>query len=925
MRKIKNLLTNQSGMAMPMVIVIVTAAVSTIAYLIVTLIPQLQDEQKKSQDSIDYKIFITSLNDYVVHAMREKWCVNKISYTGGILETDLLLSNDCSSTSTMEQMVKFEGNLERILWTDDTIGQSDDEVGKNTIIGLHKVTTSPATLTPAQIKVSEMKLRLSENVLTNMNDQHPLFVITRNIRKCVEYVDIEIKRDPNSTGEEVKIGINIEAKLSDTKLACLQSVRNVSSSSHYTFFPRRLHTYSLIKYGDLEAKWFHEYHGPVYVAGNLKLPDSSADKTKTSIFYNTLTLGIYNQRVTGGRYEAGKIVTNSNEPYTFEERGHPYLSKQDNYENFRGIIGGLRLDASEDKGISRIFDDLSGNSANVGDLEACIQENQVKTKPSFTAGSIFSYMDPTSSSGASIDSIRVAFDKKPNRFKPTINAPQVISESPAGANKNFILDVTSTNGTKEIGEFKVNVNSDNEFSFTTAPNSPASLTIDTAKHGLTTAILDPAIIVLTGPVTKDNYQTYLPAGHILYNSDEAITFRNKVEDFKLLCTTAPISTSSDCDDFLVDNNCPALCVNTLTTPVKNLMNTARDALRNKINEAKIDTASPAKIDFEINSFQDSGKEVINQKDLKIKFTPNWPKVIGLIKSMLPNEMTIEFKPYHYSYDDLKIIFHHNLNNPISLTRLKRQDNGTPDNLHSSGRRNSYNNGDSSAHSEDPKTELTCPDGMSLADWNEDMSESTRFAWNYANTPPGAEIEEATHDNLDKVTFLQGTAPDEGHAKSHTKSVVNECIVPNNRDVIFGFYACKKLTINPGRATPLYMIGTFIVEEIENSNTTWPVYWHSVWDAKAAGLIISNYFSQSKPLCPTLIGQTWSNIISNAALKNNVKSCSAMDLVTNGPNNFTWTTVDPEIGLIPGNTMTSEKVKRIQRWVIREDSRADFIR
>jgi hypothetical protein len=50
MRKIKNLLTNQSGMAMPMVIVIVTAAVSTIAYLIVTLIPQLQDEQKKSQD-----------------------------------------------------------------------------------------------------------------------------------------------------------------------------------------------------------------------------------------------------------------------------------------------------------------------------------------------------------------------------------------------------------------------------------------------------------------------------------------------------------------------------------------------------------------------------------------------------------------------------------------------------------------------------------------------------------------------------------------------------------------------------------------------------------------------------------------------------------------------------------------------------------
>lgn len=924
MRKIKKILTNQTGMAMPMVIVIVTAAVSTIAYLIVTLIPQLQDEQKKSQDAIDYKIFITSLNDYVVHAMREKWCVNKISYNDNILETDLLLSNDCSSTTSMENMVTFEGNLERILWNDNTIGQLNDPAGANTIIGLYKQKMGPSAppLTPAQVKLSEMKLRLSESVLNNMNDQHPLFVITRNIRKCVEQVDINIKRDPNSTGDEVKISINIEATLSNTKVSCLQSIRNVSSTAFYTFFPRRLHTYSLIKYKDLEADKFHEYHGPVYVAGDLILPPEDFDKTRSSIFYNTLTLGVYNEGVSGGEYEAGKIKTNDGDNYTFEERGHPYLSKQDSYPNFRGLIGGLRLDASEDKGISRIFTYGTASSSDVETLEACIAENQVKTKPSYTAGTILGYKDPVTTSGASIN-LRLGLTKN-NRFKPTINAPQVINASPDGLNKKFILNVTSTNGTKEIGEFKVNINSDNSFTFTTAPNSPTDLIIDTEKYGLTNTILDPAITILSGVITKDNFDSYLPAGHLLYNLPEAIDFNNKALAFKTLCTAVPVSTSSQCDDFLVDNTCSTACVVDLTAE-KNAMNSAKSALLSKVNQAKMAVATPAKIHFEVNTFQKSGKDVINQKDISLNFSSNWPAVVDLIKSTLPNELTIEFKPYHFSYDDIKIIFHHNLSAPNTVTLLKRQDNGNEVNFHTSGWRNSYNN-TNIPFPDEPKelTELDCPDGMSLADWNQDMSESTNFSWNYANTPPGAEIEEAEHANLDKISFLQTTNPDEGHAKSHTKSVVDNCIVPNNREFVFGFYACKRLEIMPGRSKPLYMIGTFIVEELINTNTSQPVYWHSVWDAKAGGLIISEYF-KSKPVCQTLIGKTWSQIIASPSLKDEVKKCSAMDLVTNGPNNFTWTTVDPDIGLIAGNTMTSQKVLRFQRWIIREDSRADFIR
>jgi hypothetical protein len=51
------------------------------------------------------------------------------------------------------------------------------------------------------------------------------------------------------------------------------------------------------------------------------------------------------------------------------------------------------------------------------------------------------------------------------------------------------------------------------------------------------------------------------------------------------------------------------------------------------------------------------------------------------------------------------------------------------------------------------------------------------------------------------------------------------------------------------------------------------------------------------------------------------------MVSNGPNNFTWTTVDPDIGIAPppGNpTMTSQKVPRFQRWILREDSKKDVV-
>ena len=217
----------------------------------------------------------------------------------------------------------------------------------------HGTATSnpPPLLTPDQIHPTfigddnlpqdGMKFRLTETVLQDMSDQHPLYLITKDVKKCVKEVEIELKnvKDLNvsSEGDERKISIQIKANLYKTKLACL-FLRDVKSSAYYTFYPRRLHTFSLIINKELDAGIYNEFHGPVYVSGNLKIPDTATNKNKSSIFYNTLTLGTFNDGSgTNGTFKAGRIVNDDNSDFTFEERGHPYLSKQDQYPTFRGF------------------------------------------------------------------------------------------------------------------------------------------------------------------------------------------------------------------------------------------------------------------------------------------------------------------------------------------------------------------------------------------------------------------------------------------------------------------------------------------------------------------------------------------------------------------------------------------------------------
>lgn len=97
-------------MSIVTVLGVIGLGLAGVTYLIKDGLPRLQGEKKKIDSQLNYRVFISSLNDYVVHGIRERWCIN---YENGL--SDLLLSNKCSSSSPMEEIVTYPGNLERIL------------------------------------------------------------------------------------------------------------------------------------------------------------------------------------------------------------------------------------------------------------------------------------------------------------------------------------------------------------------------------------------------------------------------------------------------------------------------------------------------------------------------------------------------------------------------------------------------------------------------------------------------------------------------------------------------------------------------------------------------------------------------------------------------------------------------------------------
>lgn len=935
MKYLAKIIKNQQGMSLLYTILIVSLSLGGLAYVTTEMIPKLHSEKKRAEETINYRVFISSLNDYLIHGIRERWC---LTMNNGV--SDLLLSNECGSGKSMEDIVTYPGNLERVLWGPENIGTkltaAPAPENANRILALNYLRFHSTPKKASKLLKYEdiyptdgkLNFRVTQNVLKDMTDQHPLYLISKNVRDCIDEVNISIFqiKDYNmiNAGDERKIGISISTKISRTKFSCMV-MRTAESTSYYTFYPRRLHTFSLMKYGNLNGTAKNEFHGPVYVAGDFVLPNESFEKLEGTVFYAPLVLGMYNSGGgTGSMFRAGRIVSSDNSDFTFEDRGHPYLSKQDNYPNFRGFMGGINLDATEDKGFYNLFDHTSSSSVDSGTLEACIEETKVQTTPSINANSRFGLTSFNTSPNSV--SLKLGFNQK-NRFKPSTKAPEFFEESGLG-NSFFNSSVpTPPNGTQTLGELVIK-NGNKKYRATIGVGSETKFAIDFEKFDITTSKINNQISAVED-AKRNNFASAIDSSHPLYQLPERSTFTSRGNDLKNKCDNKP---SVECESFGYSN---ATC-NDATCNYSNEINNfknAKNALKNRLGEIKKIVEDKKSAEFVVTMSDvapHQGRQVLNMRNVQINFTDEWKIFFPLIKDRLPtDEIEVVFTPLHFGPFTNRSI-RMELGGPQGTNMLLLVNGGFP--LFATEKKNPAlggwrNTDDNELMNPEPKPiiQLECPSGMGIADWDLDMSGSTNFAWNYANTPAGAQVDTPDHSPIPVIKFDNSML--EGHASSYTKSVVKECIVPKERTHVYGFYVCEKLTIE-SRNQPLYMVGTFIVKDLVQPTSRGTVYWHNVWDTKATDLVMTD-LNAAKTACSNtgaLMNYTWKDLKTSSQIMAKLNACSSMDMITNGPNNFSWTTVDPDIGIAKaGDVMTSQKVNRIQKWAIREDSRTDMIR
>lgn len=956
------LFKNESGASLPLVLAIVSVGVAGLSYTITDLLPRLQKEKTKIEASINYRVFMASLNDYIVHGIRERWCFN--TFNGN--DSDLLISDKCGSGKAMEEIVVYPGNLERILWTADNIGSTPTSLAAakkdNRILainyarklaGLTSTVLSYDKVSPPGGKIS---FKISKNSLKDMTDQHPLYVMTKEVRECIESVDIDIFQVKDTSniqsGDERKIGISITSNISPLKMRCY-AVRTVKSTSYYTFFPRRLHTFSLMKYGNLDGSLHNEFHGPVYLAGDFVLPDENFDKTKGTVFHNTLTFGVFNGGSSLKKYRAGRILKSDLNNYTFTDRGHPYRSKQDNYPGFQGFLGGVRLDATEDKGFYNLFNYTNSSAADIEKLKECIEEAKYQTTPSLNESSLLAYSSYTG--GSQKSSLKLSFTER-NRFKSG-GAPSTIKETfeakstKKGSKKDsnqedeedpkpeILFKVPPPpNGVVSYGEISISpsnelfdLQKDNHYLATIGTGSSAIAFFNYEAFDLTSDTLQTFLDNLK-EADNSNFDKAIDPSHVLFLTNERVNYQKKGEALRQKCDE---KASDECAFFgYKDFECSKVTTSTIkqycnyTKEVDDYKN-ARKVLEDEIIKMKSYVDSDKEEDLPqmiitMGDFLENNKLVLNQKQLNFQVNDAWKYFYPFLKLRLTG-LNIEFKSYHYSTKNLTIRMKL-MNDAGNDFEFSSQNFGPNQDkkLYTTSWRNTFDN---TIISPDPKpiTELDCPQGMGLADWDLDMSQSSNFAWNYANTPGGVSVDTTDHESLPEIIFTKELL--EGHKSSTSKSVVEHCIVPPDRTHIYGFYVCNRLTIRD-RTTPLHMIGTFIVKDLDQPKMKTPVFWYSIWDTKAGDFILTD-LNRTNPTCSTgggLTSKTFNDLMKDNQLKAKMTACSAQDLVTNGPNNFNWTTVDPDIGIAKsGDSMTSQKANRIQRWVTKEESRVEVIR
>lgn len=202
-------------------------------------------------------------------------------------------------------------------------------------------------------------------------------------------------------------------------------------------------------------------------------------------------------------------------------------------------------------------------------------------------------------------------------------------------------------------------------------------------------------------------------------------------------------------------------------------------------------------------------------------------------------------------------------------------------------------------------------------WNSPFVTTTRHSWHFAPNPmptsPDGAYNSIPVNPGTPVTLVNGTFS--------VNSIVNQCIVPSTTTVASGFLTCDQLIIQ-ARTQPLLMIGTFIVNKafIDPSAISNGITFRSIYHPQASSDLAAQGVLRNKdgsPCTTPLPFPIWWPTLSNTQY-DSFRKCSVVSL-RDKANPFTWTAVNPDCGVVAGNTMVQCQKHPIN-YILNEISR-----
>lgn len=921
---------NQNGGAAIAFILFASVGAAFLATNLNTLLDIVSKKKKEGRLNAEMDTFTRGVIAYTSYALKERWC----------MDNSWARSDDC--TGDMDKVISNKFNLERLLWSSASV----TAIKK----AYYNEYNREINFEPSLEKI-EAKISISS--LESLGQSHPLNLsLTNTLRNCMKDILIRLKKAENSSlyssGDDRFIEIYVEGIMKSDK-SCSNYKSSPYGKSLVGLFPRTLNQFAVIKGGDFDLSKINgskssrglNIHAPVYVDNNLIVPKSGYSPVA---LYSNVYVGRGGVKFPGKDFSPKSFGGNDDQLYS-------------TYKHVKSLKRGVVLEGEVDEGIAALFGNeyyVDTSLAKKCDIWRKLEDNMAETRDSRLFGR-------KNSGGFSIGLSKTELAIS-NEFREYAYPSEFVSEE-AGYIQllsnptNTVSYINKGNSKKPIMKMDINVLDNNESAeVLLARDSSININLNSDIN-----FIKSKEVLEKDSVERNEFED-------LYKENE---FQNAYDRHAQNCSSFSSNyqsvrvgecslVNSSFNDYK-DKSCAQAydkrpkrkesCEKRIDG-IKKSYDDYQDLKNASLVEIENSIAKQPSITLDLSAgvtnITNFAMDVKNPEQLKLDGYRNiqdielrfWAFDFAVENSSNPISGRRHAEPHKPGPNDasnpnvIKLKINRELDGTFSSVSLKNSEgkelnswtllkndfgrNEPPHKLEegSFGRYSNeiYIPEDGLTLSESEELEEKCS-GVPTNDnfqWDISFTKNTLHSWMYDVGGNGITL---TGEMVmqDLYTFNENNMYPGNAGGIPNQSITKKCVIPSNVDFIFGFYACDELVIE-GRSSRLTFVGTLLVNKFNISNTAinTGIDFYNIWHPVAVEKLRKmNWLARRDnegniSKCKDDV-TVWDKNLTNSQMYD-MKTCSPIHFVLEGPNNYNWTTVDPEIGLPDdGGIVTKSKI------------------